>query len=318
VLGLTFVSFVFHEFGHAAACRYGGAKPGVIGVGIYLVWPALYTDVTDAYRLSRAGRLRTDLGGVYFNAVFVLGATGLWLLTGSDLLVVAVVLIHLEALQQLIPIVRLDGYYILSDLAGVPDLFSRMRPVLVDAFDGVRRGCARLVRRRRRPKRASRLARVVPADGAAAAGGPAPAQAVSASPPARDSRVVGLTRRARITISAWVAVVGPLLAANLVVLLAFTPSLVATAVRACVDAVRVAVDAFGAGDVVTGIAATVSVAVLALPAVGIPFLLVRLSLRAFSAARVACHGRPARTAGFVVVAAILAATLATCWVWRGI
>ena len=32
--------------------------------------------------------------------------------------------------QQLIPVVRFDGYFILSDLAGVPDLFARVGPVL--------------------------------------------------------------------------------------------------------------------------------------------------------------------------------------------
>ena len=45
--------------------------PGVMGAGLYLVWPAFYTDVTDSYRLGRAGRLRTDLGGLYFNAIVV-------------------------------------------------------------------------------------------------------------------------------------------------------------------------------------------------------------------------------------------------------
>ena len=71
VLGLTLLSTLFHECGHAAACRYGGARPGVIGMGVYVVWPAFFTNVTDAYRLGRAGRIRTDLGGVYFNAIFV-------------------------------------------------------------------------------------------------------------------------------------------------------------------------------------------------------------------------------------------------------
>ena len=42
------------------------------GRGLYLVWPAFYCDVTDAYRLDRRGRLRTDLGGVYFNGIFAL------------------------------------------------------------------------------------------------------------------------------------------------------------------------------------------------------------------------------------------------------
>ena len=54
VLGLTIASAAFHEIGHAAACRFGGGRPGGMGAGIYLVWPAFYTDVTDAYRLPRA------------------------------------------------------------------------------------------------------------------------------------------------------------------------------------------------------------------------------------------------------------------------
>ena len=72
VLGLALLSLLFHECGHATACRYGGARPGVIGMGIYVLWPAFFTNVTDAYRLGRAGRIRTDLGGVYFNAIFAL------------------------------------------------------------------------------------------------------------------------------------------------------------------------------------------------------------------------------------------------------
>ena len=58
-----------HETGHAAACAYGGGRPGAIGFGVYLLFPAFYTDVTDSYRLSRGGRLRTDLGGLYFNVL---------------------------------------------------------------------------------------------------------------------------------------------------------------------------------------------------------------------------------------------------------
>ena len=54
VLGLTVVSAAFHECGHATGCRYGGARPGVVGVGIYLIWPSFFTNVTDSYRLSRA------------------------------------------------------------------------------------------------------------------------------------------------------------------------------------------------------------------------------------------------------------------------
>ena len=70
-LGLIVASMLFHELGHAAACRYGGGRPGAIGAGLYLMLPAFYTNVTDAYRLPRRARVRTDLGGIYFNAVFI-------------------------------------------------------------------------------------------------------------------------------------------------------------------------------------------------------------------------------------------------------
>jgi len=130
VLALILGSAAFHECGHVSACRYGGAKPGAMGFGLYLVWPALYSTVTDSYRLNRIGRLRTDLGGVYFNAVFITGINLVYMDTGTPWLLVASVTLHIETIMQFLPMVRLDGYYILSDLIGVPDLFSRMGPVL--------------------------------------------------------------------------------------------------------------------------------------------------------------------------------------------
>ena len=134
VLGLSVVSAMFHECGHAAGCRYGGARPGKIGVGIYLVWPAFFTNVTDSYRLSRAGRLRTDLGGLYFNAVFMLALAGIYAATSSETLLLVIAFTHLEMLEQLMPFVRFDGYFILSDLIGVPDLFARVAPIVKSAL----------------------------------------------------------------------------------------------------------------------------------------------------------------------------------------
>ena len=130
VLGLTAAATAFHEIGHATAARYGGARPGAMGVGLYVVWPAFYTDVTDAYRLGRGGRLRTDLGGVYFNGIFVLGIAGAYFVTGYEPLLILIVVQHLQVLQQFLPFLRLDGYYVLSDLTGVPDMFTRIRPTL--------------------------------------------------------------------------------------------------------------------------------------------------------------------------------------------
>jgi putative peptide zinc metalloprotease protein len=129
-------SAAFHEVGHAAGCRYGGGNPGKMGCGLYLAWPAFYTDVTDAYRLNRRSRLRTDLGGVYFNVVFVVATMGLYLVTRFEPLLLLIVVQHIEIAHQLLPVVRLDGYYIVADITGVPDLFARIGPILRSMIPG--------------------------------------------------------------------------------------------------------------------------------------------------------------------------------------
>jgi putative peptide zinc metalloprotease protein len=101
-----------------------------MGAGLYIVWPAFYTDVTDAYRLGKGGRLRTDLGGVYFNVIFILATAGAYAVTGYEPLLLIIPLQHLEIMHQFLPFIRLDGYYIVSDLTGVPDMFSRIKPTL--------------------------------------------------------------------------------------------------------------------------------------------------------------------------------------------
>ena len=105
-----------------------------MGAGIYLVYPAFYTDVTDSYRLGRAGRLRTDLAGVYFNGLFILAVAGLYAVTGWEALILIIVVSHVDAARQLLPFLRLDGYYIVADLTGVPDLFSRLKPILTSSL----------------------------------------------------------------------------------------------------------------------------------------------------------------------------------------
>ncbi len=130
------IATAFHETGHASACRYGGAKPGVMGIGLYVIWPVFYTDVTSAYSLDRRGRLRTDLGGIYFNAIFAIVCTGIYAVTSWEPILVLVMTQTFTIAQQLLPLGRLDGYLILTDLTGVPDLLGRMKPLLRSAVPG--------------------------------------------------------------------------------------------------------------------------------------------------------------------------------------
>jgi putative peptide zinc metalloprotease protein len=134
VLGLALVSTIFHELGHAAALRYSGGRPGAIGGGFYLVYPTLFTDTSDAYRLGRAGRLRTDLGGMYVQLLFASVMTAAAMALGEPVLLAVVVLIDLEVVYQFLPTTRLDGYWAVADALGVPDPLGYL---------GVRLGAAR-------------------------------------------------------------------------------------------------------------------------------------------------------------------------------
>jgi putative peptide zinc metalloprotease protein len=149
VFALAVASAGFHELGHAAACRYGGATPGGMGMGLYLVWPAFYTDVTEAYRLPRRDRLRVDLGGLYFNAVVADLTLTVWLIWRADALLLLVALQVLQMVKQLSPVIRADGYHILSDATGVPDLYSQMGPTLRRLIPGHHREPSALTGRAR-------------------------------------------------------------------------------------------------------------------------------------------------------------------------
>jgi putative peptide zinc metalloprotease protein len=128
---VTILSAGFHEFGHAAAAMRGGAIPGRMGAGLYLVWPAFFTDVTDSYRLGRGGRLRTDFGGLYFNAIVAVIIMGIWWLTHDDAWLLVIATQVLQMVRQLLPLLRFDGYHILADATGVPDLFQHIKPTLL-------------------------------------------------------------------------------------------------------------------------------------------------------------------------------------------
>jgi putative peptide zinc metalloprotease protein len=67
--------------------------------------------------------VRTDLGGIYFHAVACVGLIAAAVFLRAEYLLTAVALINMEMMRQFIPFVRLDGYWLLADLTGVPDFF---------------------------------------------------------------------------------------------------------------------------------------------------------------------------------------------------
>lgn len=132
---------IFHELGHVSACRYFGAPHGKIGWGIYLYMFVLYADVTPVWRLRRWQRAVVDVGGMYFEVIASLVLFGLFLLTAEPFFVYCLLFLLLKIALSLNPILRQDGYWLLADLIGQPNLRDANLAVL-------RHGVRRLAGRR--------------------------------------------------------------------------------------------------------------------------------------------------------------------------
>jgi putative peptide zinc metalloprotease protein len=138
IMLFVIVAAAFHELGHAAAMHYAGSSVNGMGAGVYMVYPVFYTDVTNNYRLGRWPRLRTDLGGFYFNLIFVVAVMGAYALTRQEFLLLVVLLINFEIIHQLLPFLRLDGYWALADATGVPDFLTQMAAFVRRIVPGLR------------------------------------------------------------------------------------------------------------------------------------------------------------------------------------
>lgn len=130
VLGFMLLSSLFHELGHASACKFYGIRHGGIGFGLYLTFPVLYTDVTEVWRLGRKQRCMVNLAGVYFQMYVLAALLVVYYWTGYDIVRYMVLIINLGFLMTLNPFFKFDGYWIASDLLGVPNLRKRSRELL--------------------------------------------------------------------------------------------------------------------------------------------------------------------------------------------
>lgn len=130
ILAALNLTCIFHELGHATACRYFNCPHGKIGWGIYIYMFVLYTDVTPAWKLKRHERALVDFGGIYFELIASVLLLGLMLYAPNPLYFYIFVFLDLSMLHSLNPIFKQDGYWLVSDLAGITNL----RDVSMEAF----------------------------------------------------------------------------------------------------------------------------------------------------------------------------------------
>lgn len=129
-LSLVFVKSI-HELGHAFMAKRYGLRVPTIGIAFMVLMPVLYTDTSGAWRLrSRRRRLMIDAAGIFTELALACIATFLWCFLpdgGFRLAVFAVATTSwvTSLLVNLNPLMRFDGYYILSDAIGFQNMQTR-------------------------------------------------------------------------------------------------------------------------------------------------------------------------------------------------
>ena len=127
VLSLSLAKCV-HELGHALTARHFGCRVPTMGVAFLVMAPVLYTDTNDAWKLpQRRSRLLIAGAGIVAELLLALLATALWCQLGEGPLRAAVLLLASTTWLATLavnasPFMRFDGYFLLSDWLGIPNL----------------------------------------------------------------------------------------------------------------------------------------------------------------------------------------------------
>ncbi|MCE5318902.1 MAG: efflux RND transporter periplasmic adaptor subunit [Parachlamydia sp.] len=142
---------LIHEFSHAYVAKYYGLHVPTMGVAFIVLWPVLYTDVTDGWKLSkRSQRFAVSFAGIAAETIVAGMSTLGWALSQPGLMqstffVLASTSWISTLLININPAVRFDGYYMLCDLWGIDNLQNRAFAVArwkyFDWFLGIKTPC---------------------------------------------------------------------------------------------------------------------------------------------------------------------------------
>jgi putative peptide zinc metalloprotease protein len=134
-LPLLYVGMVLvktlHEFGHSFACRRFGGEVHTMGVMFLLFTPVPYMDATSSWAFrSRWKRAAVGAAGMYVEVFVAALAAFVWAATGPGAInSLAYNMMFVASVSTVLfnanPLLRFDGYYILSDLLDIPNLHQR-------------------------------------------------------------------------------------------------------------------------------------------------------------------------------------------------
>ena len=147
-LPLLYLSFgvlkLIHELGHGLSVKYFGKKEQVgsevhtIGLMLMVLTPVPYVDASSAWAFrSKWRRAFVGAAGMYVELACAAAAAIVWSSTGANAPTVHAIaynVMFIASVSTLLfnanPLIRFDGYYILSDLTELPNLYQRSKDYL--------------------------------------------------------------------------------------------------------------------------------------------------------------------------------------------
>lgn len=136
-LGLTLAATkIIHEFGHGLSCKHFGGECHEMGVMLLVLTPCLYCNVSDSWMLpNKYHRAWIGAAGMYIEVVIASICTFLWWFSSPGLFnQLCLSTMFVSSVSTIIfnanPLLRYDGYYILSDLTEIPNLRQKATQIL--------------------------------------------------------------------------------------------------------------------------------------------------------------------------------------------
>jgi len=126
-----FGTVAIHELAHGLTCKYFGGRVHEMGFMLLYFQPALYCNVSDAWLFpERSKRLWVGFAGVYSDVTIWALATLLWRVLDphtpvSQMALIVMATTGVKTFFNLNPLLKLDGYYLLSDYLEIPNLRPR-------------------------------------------------------------------------------------------------------------------------------------------------------------------------------------------------
>ncbi len=141
-LGLVLaVTKIIHEFGHGLSCKHFGGECHEMGMMLLVLTPCLYCNVSDSWMLpNKWHRAIIGAAGMYIEVCMASIATFIWWFSSPGLLnQICLSTMFVCSVSTIIfnanPLLRYDGYYILSDLTEIPNLRQKATTILTNKLN---------------------------------------------------------------------------------------------------------------------------------------------------------------------------------------